>query len=115
LHVIIDNTSISTSTEVEIWRRQHPRFVLHIVPASSRWLDLVKHWFQTFTAKHLRRGSFLSMADLTSSIDTFLRARDEQPQPFVWTASVKSIVVKLQRCIPLSAIMSQRARRRPST
>lgn len=114
LHVILEDTGISTSTEVTSWLKRHSRFVLHIVPPSASWLDLVTHWFRTFTAKHLRRGSFLSMAGLTSSIDTFLMARDEQPPLFVWTASVESIVATLQQIQSHSAHVSQRKQREPS-
>jgi hypothetical protein len=48
--------------------------------------------------KAIRRGVFLSVADLQASIQAFLQAWNENPQPFVWTATVESIQEKLTRC-----------------
>jgi hypothetical protein len=36
--------------------------------------------------------------DLKASIDAFLKAWNEEPNPFVWTATVESITEKLSRC-----------------
>jgi hypothetical protein len=36
--------------------------------------------------------------DLLAAIDEFLAAWNQNPKPFVWTATVDSIVEKLQRC-----------------
>jgi hypothetical protein len=46
----------------------------------------------------VRRGSFHSVADLVQAIEEFLGAWNEKPRPFVWTATVQSIVEKLSRC-----------------
>jgi hypothetical protein len=46
----------------------------------------------------IRRGVFLSVADLKVSIEAFLKAWDQDPKPFVWTATVESIQEKLTRC-----------------
>jgi len=40
----------------------------------------------------------LSVADLQSSIEAFLQTWNENPKPFVWTATVESIQEKLTRC-----------------
>ncbi|MHB1857751.1 MAG: hypothetical protein ACYCPM_09995, partial [Acidobacteriaceae bacterium] len=42
--------------------------------------------------------SFLSVDDLVVAIEDFLAAWNENPRPFVWTATVDSIVAKLARC-----------------
>jgi hypothetical protein len=44
------------------------------------------------------RGVFRSVADLQLSIDAFLQAWNENPKPFVGTATVDSILEKLTRC-----------------
>jgi ribosomal protein S12 methylthiotransferase accessory factor YcaO len=46
----------------------------------------------------VRRGSFYSVADLQNAIMEFLEAWNENPKPFVWTATVASIQEKLSRC-----------------
>ena len=48
--------------------------------------------------KAIRRGVFLSVADLKASIEAFLKAWNQNPKPFVWTATVESIQEKLNRC-----------------
>jgi len=75
-----------------------PRFIPHIVPTSSSWLNLVERRFGELTAKAVRRGSFASVADLETAIAQFLEARNKNPNPFVWTATVESIQAKLARC-----------------
>ena len=79
-------------------QKKHPRFVLHFVPASSSWLNLVERWFGELTSKRIRRGSFFSVPDLIAAIEEFLEAWNENPRPFVWTATVESIVAKLSGC-----------------
>ena len=62
------------------------------------WLNLIERWFAELTNKRIRRDSFLSVDDLVAAIEDFLAAWNENPKPFVWTATVDSIVAKLARC-----------------
>jgi transposase/transcriptional regulator with XRE-family HTH domain len=98
LHLVMDNYGTHKHPNVQAWLKRHPRFVPHFVPTSSSWLNLVERWFGELTAKAVRRGSFTSVADLESSIAAFLEAWNENPNPFVWTATVESIQAKLARC-----------------
>ena len=75
-----------------------PRFICHFVPTSSSWLNLVERWFGELTSKRVRRGSFFSVEDLQKAIMEFLEAWNDDPKPFVWTATVESIVEKLSHC-----------------
>lgn len=50
------------------------------------------------TGKRIQRGTFVSVADLKKAIEEFLSQWNSDPQPFVWTATVDSIVEKLSRC-----------------
>ena len=61
-------------------------------------MNLVERWFGELTGKRLRRGVFVSVNDLKEAIDQFLKAWNIEPRPFVWTATVDSIVEKLSRC-----------------
>jgi hypothetical protein len=98
LHLVMDNYGTHKTPEVQAWFRRHPRFVLHFVPTSSSWLNLVERWFAELTHKRVRRGSFLSVGDLQKAIMEFLDAWNSDPKPFVWTATVESIMEKLSRC-----------------
>jgi transposase/transcriptional regulator with XRE-family HTH domain len=98
LHLVMDNYGTHKHPNVQAWLKRHPRFVPHFVPTSSSWLNLVERWFGELTAKAVRRGSFASVADLEAAITEFLDAWNEDPNPFVWTATVESIHAKLTRC-----------------
>lgn len=98
LHLVMDNYGTHKHPNVKAWLKRHPRFVPHFVPTSSSWLNLVERWFGELTAKAVRRGSFSSVDDLKAAIDEFLNAWNDDPKPFVWTATVESILAKLARC-----------------
>jgi hypothetical protein len=83
---------------VQRWLRGHPRFVLHFIPTSSSWLNLIERWFAELTQKAVRRGSFHSVRDLQAAIDEFLTAWNANPKPFIWTASIDRILKKVARC-----------------
>ncbi len=98
LHLVMDNYGTHHTPQVRAWLRRHPRFVLHFVPTSSSWLNLVERWFAELTNKRVRRGSFYSVEDLQNAIMEFLDTWNGDPKPFVWTATVESIMQKLSRC-----------------
>jgi transposase/transcriptional regulator with XRE-family HTH domain len=98
LHLVMDNYGTHKTAEVRTWLKRHPRFVLHFVPTSSSWLNLVERWFRELTTECVRRGVFFSVPDLERAIVEFLTAWNEEPKPFVWAATVESIVEKLSRC-----------------
>ena len=98
LHLVMDNYGTHKHPNVRAWLKRHPRFIAHFVPTSSSWLNLVERWFGELTSKRIRRGSFASVTDLQQAIAEFLAAWNENPKPFVWTATVQSIVEKLSRC-----------------
>ena len=71
---------------------------MHYVPTSCSWLNLIERWFAELTNKRLRRDSFFSVGDLIVAIEEFLATWNDHPRPFVWTATIDSIVAKLARC-----------------
>jgi transposase len=98
LHIVMDNYGTHGTAEVKTWLRKHRRFVIHYVPTSCSWLNLIERWFAELTNKRIRRDSFFSVNELIAAINQFLAAWNENPKPFVWTATVESIVAKLARC-----------------
>jgi len=98
LHMVMDNYGTHKHPKVQDWLQRHPRFIPHFVPTSSSWLNLVERWFGELTGKRIRRGVFVSVDDLISAIEEFLAAWNANPKPFVWTATVESIIEKLARC-----------------
>ena len=98
LHLVMDNYGTHKHPRTVAWLNRHPRFISHFVPTSSSWLNLIEGWFGELTSKRVRRGSFFSVDDLQRAITDFLNAWNEEPKPFVWTATVESIQAKLSRC-----------------
>ena len=82
---------------MQTWLRRHQRFHLHFTPTSSSWLNLVERWFRELTDKALRRGSFNSVPDLITAIEEYLHTHNDDPKPFVWTATAESILEKVRR------------------
>jgi transposase len=102
LHLVLDNSSIHSEASVRAWLDAHPRFQLHFVPTSSSWLNLVESVFADLTKRRLRRGTFPSLDHLVKAIIEYLDQRNRDPKPFVWTASVESILAKLRSCMPIT-------------
>jgi transposase len=97
LHLVLDNYGTHKHPKVRSWLERHPRFKLHFIPTSSSWLNQVERWFGELTQKAVRRGAFVSVAELQQAIEQFLQAWNEAPRPFVWTATVEKIMAKIER------------------
>ena len=98
LHLIVDNYATHKHDAVNKWLASHPRFHLHFTPTSSSWLNLVERWFRELTDKAIRRGVFPSVDTLITAIQDYLRVHNDDPKPFVWTASTQDIIDKVNRC-----------------
>lgn len=61
-------------------------------------MNLVERWFGHLDNKAIQRGVFLSVDDLQAAIAALLDVWNDNPKPFVWTATVESIQEKLTRC-----------------
>ena len=97
IHLILDNYATHTHQDVAAWLDKHPRFHLHFTPTSSSWLNLVERWFRELTDKALRRGAFHSVPDLIASIQDYLDSYNDDPRPYLWTATAESILAKVAR------------------
>jgi transposase len=97
VHLILDNYSTHKHENVKDWLAKHPRFHLHFTPTSSSWLNLIERWFGKLTDKAIRRGVFHSVPELINAIETYLQANNENPEPFIWTATAEQILTKIQR------------------
>jgi transposase len=98
IHMILDNYGTHAHPNVKTWLGKHPRFKLHFTPTSSSWLNLVERWFGEITRKRIRRGVFRSVPELIAAIEDYIRYHNEDPKPFVWTASAEAILRKVSKC-----------------
>jgi transposase len=97
VHLILDNYATHKHPNVKAWLAKNPRFHLHFTPTSSSWLNLVERWFRDLTDKALRRGVFHSVPDLITAIEAYLQASNDDPKPFIWTATADAILEKVRR------------------
>jgi len=70
---------------------------MHFTPTSASWLNLVERWFREIIDKRIRRGVFKSVDSLVAAIVEYLEANNANPKPFVWTASMETILSKVKR------------------
>jgi transposase len=98
IHLILDNYATHTHPAVEAWFATHPRYHRHFTPTGASWLNLVERFFAEITDKRIRRGTFRSVGELVRAILDYIRCRNRSPQPFVWTASARSIARKVRHC-----------------
>jgi transposase len=98
LHLILDNYGTHKHPKVRDWLAKRPRFVLHFTPTSASWLNLVERWFRELTDKRIRRGVFHSVAELTAAIEAYIENHNQDPKPFVWSATADRIIQKVSKC-----------------
>lgn len=97
LHLIVDNYATHKHLKVRRWLHRHPRFHVHFTPTSSSWLNMIERFFRDLTQHRLRRGVFRDVVELITAIDEYVDRHNEQPKPFIWTASANDILEKVKR------------------
>ena len=107
LHLIADNYSTHKHAKVKSWirwcnqkqQKAHgwDRVVLHFIPTSSSWMNLVERFFRDLTEDVVREGSFTSVQELVSAIVGYLEECNLHPKPYVWKKKGEEILAKIQR------------------
>jgi transposase len=95
VHLVLDNYGTPKAPKVAAWFKRHPRYQLHFTPTSGSWLNQVERWFAKITDQRIRRSAFKSVDDLIRAIHDYLDANNENPTPFVWTASADLILERV--------------------
>ncbi len=103
VHLILDNYATHKTPAVKRWFAQHPRYHLHFTPTSASWLNLVERFFSELTERRIRRGVFDSVQALKEAIMAYLDHHNEDPKPFVWTASADLILQRVKRLCEASS------------
>jgi transposase len=97
IHVILDNYCTHKHQKVQRWLKRHPRVTFHFVPTSASWLNLVELLFNELQRRQLKRLVVTSVQELITAITMYLERRNQDPTPFVWTASADKILRKVRR------------------
>jgi transposase len=97
IHLIMDNYGTHKTPRVKRWLLRHPRYVVHFTPTSASWLNQVERFFAEITEKQIRRGAFRSVAALEAAIKDYLEKHNQDPKPFLWTATAELIFKKIEK------------------
>ena len=97
VHLICDNYATHKHEKVRSWAKRNPRFHFHFTPTSASWLNMVERLFRDLSERALKRGSFSDVNDLIGGITEYVNQHNENPKPFIWTASANDILAKVKR------------------
>lgn len=97
VHLVLDNYGTHKAPKVAAWFARHPRYHLHFTPTGASWLNQVERWFAKITDQRIRRSAFKSVKELEKAILSYVESNNQNPKPFVWTASADLILGKVQK------------------
>ena len=97
LHLIVDNYATHKHPDVQQWLAKHPRFFMHFTPTSASWLNMVERFFRDISENRIKRDSFTSVSELERAIAQYINHHNNDPKPFIWTASADDILAKVIR------------------
>ncbi|MBC2594491.1 IS630 family transposase [Ruficoccus amylovorans] len=102
IHIVLDNYATHKTDTVNQWLSKRPHWHLHFIPTHSSWLNQVERFFALITSRAIRRGSFGALDQLKRAINQYIEQHNQNPKPFVWTASADAILAKVaQLCSKL--------------
>lgn len=97
IHVICDNYATHKHANVQAWMKRNRRFHVHFTPTSASWLNMVERFFRDISERRLRHGVFRSVDELVAAVADYVAHHNEDPKPFIWTASASDILEKVKR------------------
>src|SRR3984893_16470282 len=83
IHIVCDNYGTHKTPAIKGWLAKHPRVHPHLTPTGSSWLNQVERWFGFLTDQKIRRGAHKSVQALEADIRSWIKAWNDDPQPFV--------------------------------
>jgi transposase len=96
IHVVLDNLSTHSGSDVDKWLTKHPNVTFHFTPTGSSWLNQVEIWFGIITKQAIRRGTFRSVRQLINTINTYITNWNQDSKPFTWTATADAVIAKVR-------------------
>ena len=97
IHIICDNYATHKHPKVQAWMKRNKRFHVHFTPTSASWLNMVERFFRDISQRKLRRSVFRSVDELVKAITHYVSLHNQNPKPFIWTATASDILEKVKR------------------
>jgi transposase len=97
VHLVMDNYATHKTSKIKNWLSRRPHWHVHFTPTGASWLNQVERFFAQITGRRIRRGAFRSVSELEQAIHDYLTTHNENPKPFIWTASADEIFRKIAR------------------
>jgi len=97
VHLIMDNYGTHKTAKIQNWLARRPHWHVHFTPTSASWLNLGERFFAAITTQRIRRGTFRSVRELEQAIQDYLETHNQDPKPFIWTATADEIFSKIAR------------------
>src|SRR3989454_7987134 len=97
IHIICDNYATHKHAKVAAWLKRNKRFHVHFTPTSASWLNMVERFFRDISERRLRRGVFHSVDELVQAVTDYVARHNDNPKPFIWTATASDILEKVKR------------------
>ena len=99
VHLVCDNYSTHKTPTISRWLEAHPRFHMHFTPTYSSWINQVERFFAYVTSDLLQRSDHRSVQALEADIRAWVKAWNENPEPFIWTKSAEQILDSLAQLL----------------
>ena len=97
VHLVMDNYATHKTPRIKNWLARRPHWHVHFTPTGASWLNMVERFFAQITNRRIRRGTFRSARELEQAIRDYLGTHNEDPKPFIWTATADEIFRKIAR------------------
>lgn len=99
IHLVMDNYGTHKTPAIKNWLARHPRFQVHFAPTSASWLNQVERWFATLPEKYICRGTHRSTRQLEQAIRHYIKIKNDDPKPFVWSKTADEILASVERFV----------------
>jgi len=97
VHVICDNYATHKHPTINTWLAKHPRFHMHFTPTYSSWINQVERLFAEVTRELLQRSDHRSVQALEKDLRNWVKAWNEDPEPFIWAKTAEEILSSIAR------------------